>query len=118
MPHGGGCPRSRKRGWVGVLEVGNWAGEQGICHAELKDGFQEGSSRDTLPASLPSPLELPSPKGGRELTRESLSGLNQVAAFGGDGLRIPRSEVSSVPGLRICSLLDHGTQPTALLGRK
>lgn len=55
-----------KKGWVGVLEAGNWVGEQGICYAELKDGFQEGSSKDRLPASLPSPLELTSPKGGRE----------------------------------------------------
>lgn len=49
---------------------------------------------------------------------EPLSGLNQVAGCGGNGLRIPKSEGSSVPGLRICSLIDHGTKPSALLEKK
>lgn len=48
-----------------------------------------------------------------ELSRESLSGLKQVAGFEGNELRIPRS------GLRLCSVLEHGakTMPIALLRR-
>lgn len=45
-----------------------------------------------------------------EFTREPLSGLNQVAGSEGNGLRILTSE-GSVPGLRICSLCEHGTKP-------
>jgi hypothetical protein len=49
-----------------------------------------------------------------ELARESLSGLNQVAGFEGNVLRIPRS------GLSIRSLPEHGTKTmsTALLRRE
>lgn len=104
-------------GWC-VREAGNWGAEQGLSRAEPRGGFQEGSSRDCSEQACLFCWNSPSQRrqGARdfllpsEFSREPLSGLNQVAGSGGNGLRILRSE-GSVPGLRICSLCEHGTKP-------